>query len=484
MPAVPAARAKGRHQRGLISREIRRAGQVGIEVRDLNVTGDCVEVVGTPIVYNSGYEVFDAFGSFIETMLPGVAAPAFGQDVRFLLGHDDILPLARTAAGTMTLSDSPTGLNIAASLDRRQTRASDMLIALERGDMTQMSCAFTVAMDEWSEDYQARSIRQFHVLYEVSGVTFPASPTTSLTIAQRAAMAGIRIDTEAVARGLDMLTSAHVESRGGRRVHDEGFPLLLGTVEMLHRLDEAAGVSARASRLHRALRESREGKVLSAANAELLQAALEALHETDDIDIPSIVESLQAIDAAVDAGQQGISAVLGVANPDGDAGDEDPALTEEDAAVDGDGSTADNSDTASADGTGTRGIDFGAMTPAERRSVLGAVSYNDTQSALQAALQVLYPDAADDGWFDVAVLDNSDTQVVWTAWCDAPAPGNWSAPWSTDASGQVVIGEPVISVQRITSWVPAATPASTDATAAARSQNLRLEAERLRMRRR
>jgi len=73
-------------------------------------------------------------------------------------------------------------------------------------------------------------------------------------------------------------------------------------------------------------RQLREGKVLSAANSEELQKALEALHAADDADIPGIVRALQDIDTAVDAGMAGISTVLDTANPDGDTGDLEPAL--------------------------------------------------------------------------------------------------------------------------------------------------------------
>ena len=62
-------------------------------------------------------------------------------------------------------------------------------------------------------------------------------------------------------------------------------------------------------------------------------AGLEALHNADDVDLTQITEDLIRVDAALDGAQKAISDVLAVANPDGDAGDEEPALTDESGAV-------------------------------------------------------------------------------------------------------------------------------------------------------
>lgn len=489
MPDVPNARLKGRRRSGLtVTREIRRAGRVGIQVRDLTVTGDNVEVVGTPIVYDTPYDVYDAFGTFEETMCPGVAAPAFGQDVRFLLGHDDILPLARTGAGTMTLVNATEGLGIQAGLDRRQTRASDLLIALERGDLTQMSCGFTVAMDEWSADYSQRSVILFHELFEVSAVTFPASPTTSVGLGARAANLGIRTDVAGVRRAMDMLGDARKEARG-LRLHEEAFPLLLSIVELCHRVDDASGVSARSVHVYKALREARQGKVLSAENAGLLQQALEALHDADDLDIPSIVKSLQDIDTALDAGQAALAELSGNANPDGDAEDQEPELTDDAEPVEEPGT--DNDDGAGAaqgenpgasapDATGMRNLD--AMTTMERRAVLADMTYSDVQCTLNDALCAKYQPVVDDpdvdcDWVDLWVRDNTNDWVVWKSYGPFPEVGLWKAPFVIDETGGTTIGDPV-QVQIETTYVPVI-PASSGGRSAS---VLALELERMRLR--
>jgi hypothetical protein len=82
----------------------------------------------------------------------------------------------------LTLTDSPRGLSFAAGLDPRQSLANDLAVAIERGDISQMSVGFQVdpAGDTWNSDFSSRIISKISVLFDVSAVTFPASPTTEI----------------------------------------------------------------------------------------------------------------------------------------------------------------------------------------------------------------------------------------------------------------------------------------------------------------
>src|SRR5262245_12845537 len=94
-----------------------------VEVRS-NAKTDEITISGCPIVYTAPYTVRDMFGEFQETMKPGVARDvlANGADVRFLFNHDG-LPLARTVAGTMAITDTPREMRFRATLDARQQLA-------------------------------------------------------------------------------------------------------------------------------------------------------------------------------------------------------------------------------------------------------------------------------------------------------------------------------------------------------------------------
>jgi Escherichia/Staphylococcus phage prohead protease len=165
--------------------EVRQYAVSGLEVREAAGTGQ-IEVTGSPIVYGTPYTVLDMLGEFEETMHHGVCSSVLADqaDVRFLFNHDG-LPLARTTSGTLRLTDTATSLQFKAVLDSRQQLANDLAVAIERGDVSQMSCGFVVADDEWSPDWAQRDVYRFADLLDVSAVTYPASPTTSIEVANR-----------------------------------------------------------------------------------------------------------------------------------------------------------------------------------------------------------------------------------------------------------------------------------------------------------
>ena len=137
-----ARRAKRRARAVPLSTEIRRFNATDLEVRESS-SGDDFILRGTPIQYSTTYDVYDAFGRFSEQIMPGAVTDvlARGADVRMLFDHSG-LPLARTVSGTMTLTDTPTGLNFEARLDPRQQLANDLYLSVSRGDVSQMSIRY------------------------------------------------------------------------------------------------------------------------------------------------------------------------------------------------------------------------------------------------------------------------------------------------------------------------------------------------------
>jgi uncharacterized protein len=168
--------------------EVRFFDAGNLEVRGADKAGNLVEITGTPVVYNKWYGVVDRKGEFQGKMLPGVAKDVLNGDTRFLFNHDG-LPLARTVSGTLRLEDTPTALRCIPTLDIRQRAANDLVIAVERGDVTNMSVGFLVGHggDEWNRTRDERSVKRFKSMPDVSAATYPASTATSLEIAQRMA---------------------------------------------------------------------------------------------------------------------------------------------------------------------------------------------------------------------------------------------------------------------------------------------------------
>lgn len=185
---------KDRHRAVPLDREFRAftragAGQVlrPLEIRAKADSKSVMEVEGEPIVYDTWYGVRDMFGEFKERIMPGSVTDIIDTcDCRLLLNHDG-LALARNTSGTMELSDSDSGLKFKADLDMRQQLANDFVIAVERGDMNEMSVGMMVGADTWTEEreddeiLETRTITRLSDLLDVSGVTYAASPTTTIS---------------------------------------------------------------------------------------------------------------------------------------------------------------------------------------------------------------------------------------------------------------------------------------------------------------
>jgi len=143
--------------------------------------GQARRIQGTAIVYDRESEVLG--GWFVEVIRPGAVTEALRKsDVRCLFNHDPNLLLGRTVSGTLTLKDTRTALEYDCEAPATQV-AADLLVLLDRGDVSQSSFAFTIAEDRWtfSKDPDKPSFREvlkIDELFDVSPVTYPAYPQT------------------------------------------------------------------------------------------------------------------------------------------------------------------------------------------------------------------------------------------------------------------------------------------------------------------
>ena len=115
------------------------------------------------------------------------------------------LPLARTKSGTLALEQDDTGLLCEAQLDGESPLVRSLKSAMDRGDADQMSFAFRVVKQEWNEDYTDRTIREVQ-LFDVSVVTYPANPATSVSLRTAASLRGLDLDSLAPEYGYDIDT--------------------------------------------------------------------------------------------------------------------------------------------------------------------------------------------------------------------------------------------------------------------------------------
>ena len=168
------------------------------EIRAAEPTADGAKALilsGRAILYNTPTLIIDGSGSYTEIISRGALDGADLSDVRLLYNHDlSKVPLARTPK-TMALRVDAQGLTVEAELPDTAT-AKEVYAAVQRGDLSGMSFAFTVP--EGGDSYDAatntRTIRQIAKVYECSVVPYPAYPTTSIEARSARAAALTRLD--------------------------------------------------------------------------------------------------------------------------------------------------------------------------------------------------------------------------------------------------------------------------------------------------
>ena len=121
-------------------------------------------------------------GGFIEQIDPQAFTRSLkaGADVRALIDHNPSLILGRTLSGTLQLSTDSTGLLVEITPpDTSYSR--DLMVSLERGDVTQMSFAFITKQDSWDKEESLNIRTLLDVdLHDVSAVTYPAYLNTDI----------------------------------------------------------------------------------------------------------------------------------------------------------------------------------------------------------------------------------------------------------------------------------------------------------------
>lgn len=135
-------------------------------------------IVGYAAVFDS---LSEDLGGFREKIAPGAFSKSIkrGDDVRALYNHDPNYVLGRSLSNTLKLQEDTKGLRI--EIDPPDTRYSkDLIVSLERGDISQMSFGFFTKSDTWEEKEDEDTIRTLNEvdLVDVSPVTFPAYSET------------------------------------------------------------------------------------------------------------------------------------------------------------------------------------------------------------------------------------------------------------------------------------------------------------------
>jgi HK97 family phage prohead protease len=188
-------------------REVREWHLSDIELREADDT-DTVTFSGYATVFDADYVVHDAFGEFTERIAPGAFSQTLSQTPDVILnvnhGAGGGLPLARTKSGTLSLVQDSVGLRVEARLDRNDPDVQSLLPKMRRGDVDEMSFAFRVTAQSWSDDYGQRNIEAVNLHRgDVSIVSFGANPATMAMV--RSALADDDVRSQLLAE-LDLGT--------------------------------------------------------------------------------------------------------------------------------------------------------------------------------------------------------------------------------------------------------------------------------------
>lgn len=155
-----------------------------IELRLINEEGKKPKIRGYAAVFN---KLSEDLGGFREKIDPGTFKDSIGRDdIRALFNHDANYVLGRNKAGTLTLTEDEKGLSI--EIDPPDTQyARDLQESIKRGDISQMSFGFVTLKDSWEYDRKkperdvVRTLQEVR-LFDVSPVTYPAYPQTSVKV--------------------------------------------------------------------------------------------------------------------------------------------------------------------------------------------------------------------------------------------------------------------------------------------------------------
>jgi hypothetical protein len=149
---------------------------------ELRVSRDAENPIisGYAAVFN---KLSEDLGGFREKIAPGAFAAALKtSDVRALINHDPNQIVGRTGVN-LTLKEDKEGLFMELTPPPAgSVRFEQLAQDIESGLITQQSFGFQVRTDEWTEDKKevTRTLREIERVFDVSPVTYPAYPDTSI----------------------------------------------------------------------------------------------------------------------------------------------------------------------------------------------------------------------------------------------------------------------------------------------------------------
>ena len=201
------------------------------EIRAEETEDRVKQITGYPIVFEQEIDM----GDWREVIDAGsMADGSVLRDVALLANHDwGMIPLARSRRNnensTMKLTPDQKGVAMRAGLDTEHNpKAGEAYSAVTRGDITGMSFAFIANEERWEDldtEKPLRRIMSFSRIFEVSLVTNPAYPGTSVQAASEGdALESVRASLESAKQKLAeerAAEAAEAEAKAAKEAEQE-----------------------------------------------------------------------------------------------------------------------------------------------------------------------------------------------------------------------------------------------------------------------
>ena len=184
-----------------------------VDALELRADGDQPPVLeGYAALFNKETQIGGDLFGWRETIKPGAFTQSIGEDdILALFNHNEDAVLGRSGADTLALREDKKGLH-AMMTPPDTVVGRDLVTLVRRGDISGMSFAFLARKQQWDEPKKKgqlplRTLLNLQ-LFDVSVVTYPAYPQTSVSARDQA-----RVYAEASAHGRRAVVAAQVRER-------------------------------------------------------------------------------------------------------------------------------------------------------------------------------------------------------------------------------------------------------------------------------
>lgn len=147
---------------------------------DIRAEEDNLKIGGYFVLFNDETELYDGIFEKVDSR---ALDKTLTNDIRCLFNHDTSKVLGRTKSNTLTLAKDEKGLYGEVIINPNDKEAVSVYERVKRGDIDQCSFGFNIL----DEDQKLDERDNLHItlkeidLHEVSIVTFPAYPNTTVS---------------------------------------------------------------------------------------------------------------------------------------------------------------------------------------------------------------------------------------------------------------------------------------------------------------